>query len=232
MALKKFQMKPNLILLIFSLFLISCKHDKKNDSIDKSCEDWYVKTYLYNNYISDSTQIRYWENYWDTTSGNKNKLIPDSLAIVLDFIPSLSILAPQADVPDSKYYVKTILKYKYSKHDDSYCINNPIVSNDIIIFEKEINLKEIYEKFIHTDQMGYSFYPKKIPIKKPLYNLNILTGDVMWNFEKQGAPYALNQIIVSTYFMDSKGNICCFSELTFPINGFYGDSNAGGNWEY
>jgi hypothetical protein len=63
----------------------------------------------------------------------------------------------------------------------------------------------------------------KIPIREVLDSLNIYIFDKPDIYE---INYYLNQIIITNYFINEKGEIKCSSEFTFPINGCYSDDNC------
>lgn len=74
-------MKTKIFLI---LFLVSICGFSQSYKINEFCDEWYILPLLYNNYVSDSTKVEYWENYWYQRSGDTTKLIPDSLVILLD----------------------------------------------------------------------------------------------------------------------------------------------------
>lgn len=197
------------------------------------CRYWHIEPKLYNNYICDTTSVEYWENYWYYRSGNETKLIPDSLVVVLDLVPSIEILPKEnyINTIEAKYQIISTLVFKYGRHDKSYNVISPKVSKDILLLNDTVDLEELYFKFIDTNKMGYSFPPKKINIKEVLDQLKISIEDGKWDYEKRGNPFALNQIIIYTTFISMNGDIECTSEFTFPISGAYNNTNAG-KWEF
>ena len=216
--------------ILAAILLFSIQSIKGQESF---CNYWYVEPLLYNNQISDTTQVEYWENYWYDKSGNDTKLIPDTLQIVLDLIPSLAILPEEnlIETLNSKFLLKSTLVFKYGRFDKSYNVISPKISDTIVLLNESIDLIAIYNKFIDTDEMGKSFFPKSIKLKEVLDSLNISIEDRVWDYEKRGNPYALNQIIINTYFINLSGEVECSSEYTFLINGAYNNPNAG-KWEY
>jgi hypothetical protein len=221
-------MKFTFIVIVISLF--SLKSIKGQESF---CNYWYIEPLLYNNHVSDTTQVDHWENYWHDKSGNESKLIPDTLQIVLDLIPSMAILPKEnfIDNLNSRFKLKSTLVFKYGRFDRSYNVISPKISDTIVLLDEAIDLISIYNKFIGTDEMGKSFYPKSIKIKEVLDSLNISIEDREWDYEKRGNPYALNQIIITTYFINLSGKVECSSEFTFPINGAYNNPHVG-KWEF
>ncbi|NLL27455.1 MAG: hypothetical protein GX259_01545 [Bacteroidales bacterium] len=212
------------IIFAFSLILFG-----QNDSKIEQCKNWRIFPLLYNNTVSDSTLVGYWENYWYYRSGDTTKLIPDTLAIKLCLNPSLSILT-DVDLPEAKYKVISTLQFKYGDHDDSYNAINPKISDTIVLLNEIVDLKLIHEQFRNSNSFGYEFSPKHIPIKALLLDLNINLDIVPWDFKK-GKPYALNQIIITSSFYDLNSDLKCMSEFIFPISGAYNNENAG-RWEY
>ena len=192
-------MKPVFVMLITFLLLTNYAIGQLDS---KPCSNWLISPVLYNNYIHDSTQVYYWENYWYYSSGDSNKLIPDSLQIVLKLFPSFAIL-PKENLVDSlntKYQLKSILVFKYGIYDDSYNVISPKTSESIVLFDAEIDLLKIYNSFIDTDEMGYEFNTKPILIKQKLDSIGVWLNDVPWDPVK-GRPYALNQIIITSFFI-------------------------------
>lgn len=201
----------------------------QNDSKIEPCKNWRIIPLLYNNIISDSTFVEYWENYWYYRSGDTTKLIPDTLVVKLCLSPSLSIL-PDVDLPEAKYKIISTLQFKYSEHDDSYNVINPKISDTIVLLNKVVDLKLIYEQFKNSNSFGYEFPPIYIPIKTLLLGLNVNLDVAPWDYNK-GIPYALNQIIIKSSFYDLNCDLKCESEFIFPISGAYNNENAG-RWEY
>ncbi len=219
----------SIILALFLLMLFTQCFGQQ-DVANEQCNNWYILPVLYNNYESDTTMVEYWENYWYYRSGDNTKFIPDTLIVKLNLIPSMNIL-PDAKLPNSTSNVKVTMSFKYGYSSDSYNVINPHLSDEIILLEQKINFKEIYEMIIKTEEMGFSFYPKRIAIKEMLDELNVSIEDSIWDYENRGRPYALNQIIIKSYFMDNNDNVKCSSEFTFPIGGQY-NNPSGGRWEY
>ncbi len=197
------------------------------------CDHWYIEPLLYNNQINDSNLVEYWENYWYYRSGDDTKLIPDSLQIVLDLIPSLEILSQEDPITEEKelYQLKSTLVFKYGTLDRSYNVISPKISDTIVLINKTIDLKAIYNNFIDSNEMGFSFYTNSIKLKNRLDSLDISIEDGTWDFEKRWPTYALNQIIINTYFINRFGKIACSSEFTLPINGAY-NNPIGGKWQF
>lgn len=89
--------------------------------------------------------------------------------------------------------------------------------------EQKINLIDIFNKILKTTSWGYDLKIIKIPIKEILNSLKIYIFD---RPDPYGERYFLNQLIITTYFTNEKGEIKCTSEFTFPINGCYSDDNC------
>ena len=66
-------------------------------------------------------------------------------------------------------------------------------------------------------------------IKKHLKDLDIYICDT---FSPEEDFYALNQIIITSYFINEKGEIKNTYEFTFPINGCYKDREEFGKVRY
>lgn len=219
-------------LKIYLFFVIFC-YSNSILGQDSFCGHWQIVPKLYNNYVSPTTGVDYWENYWYYRTGDVSKLIPDSLIIVLEMFPSMDILPKEnlVDNNETKFQIKSTLVFKYGKHDRSHNVISPMISSAILLLNDTVDLKEVYLNFINSNEMGSSFPEKKIYIKEVLKNLNISIEDGPWDFEKRGKPFALNQIIIYTTFTNMCGKIDCTSEFTFPINGAYNNSNDG-KWQF
>lgn len=203
-------------------------------SVDKDknepCINWYPIPELYNNIVSDTTKVIYWENYWYYRSGDDSKLIPDTLLVRIKLIPSLELL-PEAEIDKTIYYFNSTMSLKYGLHDNSYNVINPKISHEIQIVNEKINLREIYERMLLSNKMEISFHSDGIPIKEILNSLNINIEDGSWNYIERGRPFALNQIIINSSFINDEGTVLCASEFILPVNGFYNDPNSG-KWQY
>lgn len=211
---------------IFSiLFLMSIYGYSQSYKINEFCEEWYVFPLLYNNYKSDSTWVEHWENYWYYRSSDTTKLIPDTLVISLDLIPSIVILDEEVikSAKDSIYIIKSIINYKYGSYQDSYNVINPKLSDNIVIYEQKVNLKKIIKEILKSENAVHYLKIIKIPIREMLDKLNIYIFD---RPDTNKVNYYLNQIIITTYFINEKSEIKCSSEFTFPINGCYSDDNC------
>jgi hypothetical protein len=220
--------------LLTFIFLLSLKvlFSQSHDSIEP-CMYWHIEPLIFNNIISDSTEFNYWNNYSYFKDDDTSKLIPDSLKFRFLLSPSLELVSLGYPFC-SNYTLKSILRFKYGNHDNSYNVINPRISNDVILFEQEISLKKIFDSLISTDEYGYwidNSIIKAIPIKTILDSLNVSIEDKPWDLGNRGRPFALNQIIIYTYFIDSMGVTKCMSELTLPINGAYNDPKCG-MWEF
>jgi len=226
----KFQ-KKIISFLVFGSFMIILNTDINAQKAENlPCYDWIIYPVLYNNYVSDTTVVEYWENYWYYRTGDNRKLIPDTLIIGYNFVPSLEIL-PEQDIDNMKYFLKSTVNFKYGLHDRSYNVINPHLSDTIVVLNQIIETGKIYDEIIHSDNLSKSFFSKKIPIKDILDTLNIYYEEGIWNYDKKGKPFSLNQVIINIYFINMNGEVKCLSEFTFPINGAYNNS-LGGKWQY
>jgi hypothetical protein len=215
-------MKTKIFLI---LFFISIYGFSQSYKINEFCDEWYILPLLYNNYKSDSTIVKYWENYWYFRSENTNKLIPDTLVISLDLIPSMVVIDEEVlkSVKDSIYTIKSIINYKYGNYQDSYNVINPKISEDIVIYEQKVNHKKAIKEILKSEMAVHNLKIIKVPIREMLDSLNIYIFD---RPDTNKINYYLNQIIITSYFINEKGEIKCSSEFTFPINGCYSDGNC------
>ncbi len=222
------QIKLIILSLLLLLVLGQCYGQK--DTIAEQCENWYIIPILYNRVSGDTTEIKYWENYWYYRTGDSIKLIPDTLKIKLDLVASGSILTEKT-IPHAEYTIYSTLMLKYGDYEDSYLVVNPKFTEPILLYSEEIDLKVIYEMFINTNSMGYTFYAMDIPLKEIIEKYNIYIHDQIVDYSK-GRLYFLNQIIISTYLLDKKGEKKCWYEFIFPVNGAYGNENGCCKWEF
>ena len=94
------------------------------------------------------------------------------------------------------------------------------------MIEKKIPLGKITKNAKNTE---FEDIFVNIPIKKHLKDLDIQIGDT---FVPKTPYYALNQIIITSYFINEKGEIKNSTEFTFPINGAYKDMPEFGTVRY
>jgi hypothetical protein len=204
-----------------------CQSKKENEP----CESWYVEPFLYNELVSDSTIVKYWENYWYYRSGDTTKLIPDTLIIRLSLNPSMVTYTDNLYTPNSTYVIKSTLQLKYSDTQESYNVVNYKLTDTIILLNKEVNLNTILKVNKQNERCCMDFYPEGIPLKEILdrYNVYIFDKPIDYN---SGKLYFLNQLIINTYFIDKKDNIKCKSEFIFPVNGAYGNEKGCCKWGF
>ncbi len=102
------------------------------------CRYWHIEPKLYNNYICDTTSVEYWENYWYYRSGNETKLIPDSLVVVLDLVPSIEILPKEnyINTIEAKYQIISTLVL-FNNSIDTYSLFRIVDSSEAIDILKE-----------------------------------------------------------------------------------------------
>lgn len=192
------------------------------------CKKWFVEPFLFNNHVSDSNLVTYFENYtfhykeFDTT-----KLIPDTLKIKLLIIPSLEVFDNEV-FESPEYMFKSYFFYRYGNKEDSYVLFNAQVSDTIILFDQSINFKDYYEliKLGNNEELEKIVPVKSIPLKSMLIKDGVNLKTEPWNY-RNGKPLYLNQIVVCSYFCNNKGEIICSSEFILPINGAYNHSYRG-----
>jgi len=188
---------------------------------------WEVEPYLYNNEYNKGNRVYRWQNYWYMREDDTKELIPDTLVIKFVFNnyyhPDIEFYEPF--IKDVYHTFKSVIQYKYGDTDYSYTIKNPKISNPIVVIEQKIPLGKI-TKDVNTE---FEDIFVKVPIKKHLKDLDICICDA---FPLKGDYYALNQIIITSYFINEKGEIKNTSEFTFPINGCYKDREEFGIIRY
>ena len=104
------------IILFFATILSGVGYCQ-NEYNYKDYELWYIRPNFYNNYISDSTEAYYWENYWYFKNKKKN-LFPDTLVVTLKAVPSMVLLSDYDSMPPNNYRVKSSLEFKYGNFDN------------------------------------------------------------------------------------------------------------------
>jgi hypothetical protein len=197
-------------------------------NIVEPCKYWFVEPILYNNTIENSNIVTSWANYqFRTKEVDSTNFIPDTLKIKLSFIPSLT-LSDYDKLPDTVYTFVSLFYYKYGDKADSYVLFNPRVSDSIVLFNKKLNLNEGFENYwaSNNDKFERIFPIQSIPFKSMLIEQGIYLNVSPWNYQK-GMPLYLNQIVICNYFINSRGEIICSSEFTFPINGAYNHTYRG-----
>ena len=194
----------------------------RKDNYNKNCEVsdfWEVKPSLYNNEYSKDNRVYRWKNYWYMRESNTKELIPDTLIIQFRFnVNALHIAEDYAEfIKDVDYTFKSVIQYKYGDTDYSYYVKNPKITNPIVLIEKKIPLGKITRNLINVE---FEDIFVNIPMKQHLKHLNIYICDTI---PLNGDYYALNQIIITSYFINDKGEIKNIYEFIFPINGSYED---------
>lgn len=218
-------------IIYFSFLLATLTLQGNIDKVKElPCSKWRIIPVLYNNYISDTTQVDYWENYWYYKSDINPKFIPDTLIIELNLSPSMSIIG-QEKVASEICYIKSTLNFKYGLHDNSNNVIDPHISDTIILVNQKVDIENIYKEMVESKSMGKSFYPKEIAIKELMSELNVWLNDKEWDFKNKGKPYALNQIIINSYFLDINKKVLCRFEFTLMVNGDYKNPNNG-SWQF
>jgi len=201
----------------------------RKDNYNENCEVsdfWEVEPYLYNNKYNEANIVYRWQNYWYGIE--PTELIPDTLIIMFRFnVNDLHIAEDYAEfIKDVDYTFKSVIQYKYGDTDYSYYVKNPKISNPIVLVEKKVPLGKI------TKNLGNAEFEDifvDIPIKRHLKDLDIYICDTV---PPESDYYVLNQIIITSYFINEKGEIKNTSEFTFPINGSYKDMPEYGKVRY
>ncbi len=222
------QIRSIIMALVLLIIFVQCSGQQ--NVTEEQCNNWYMLPVLYNNYKSDTTTVKYWENYWYYRTGDSIKLIPDTLKIKLVLVPSGSILTEKT-ISHAEYTIYSTLTLKYGDYEDSYLVVNPKFTEPITLYSENIDLKEIFESFKNTNSMGYTFYSMDIPLKEIFEKYNIYIHDQVVDYSK-GRLYFLNQIIINTYFLDKNDERKCWYEFTFPVNGAYGNEKGCCKWEW
>ena len=224
--MKKIALVIGLLALPISVF---CQINKNNYHENCEISDfWEVTTYLYNNEYNKTNEVYQWQNYWYMSEDDTKEFIPDVLVIQFRFnTNTLYIDEYENFIKKVNYTFKSVIQYKYGDTDYSYHVKNPKLSNPIVLVEQNIPLGKITKNLDKDKTVDDIFVG--IPLKKHLKDLDIYIGDT---FAPQGDFYALNQIIITSYFINEKGEIKNTTEFTFPINGCYKDMEAFGNVRY
>jgi len=223
-------MKKVALFIGLSALTVSVYSQVGKDNYNENCEVsdfWVIKPYLYNNEYSEANSVYRWQNYWYMREENTTELIPDILVIQFVFnnyyFDVIDYYEPF--IKDVDYTFKSVIQYKYGDTDYSYHIKNPKISNPIVLIEQKIPLGKITK----DENTEFEDIFVNVPIKKHLKDLNIYICDT---FPPKGDYYALNQIIITSYFINEKGEIKNTSEFTFPINGCYKDMPEFGKVRY
>ena len=194
---------------------------------------WNIEPYLYNNKYSEANRdnnVHQWQNYWYYKEENTKELIPDILKIM--FIINLDLFHIEdldSCIKDTDYTIKSVIQYKYGDTDYSYNIKNPKLSEPIILMEEKMPLGKITKDMMSRLRSSSFDVFVDVPIKKHLKDLDIYILDTL---PPEGDYYALNQIIITSYFINEQGEVKNFFEFTFPINGAYKDIDLFGKIRY
>lgn len=210
---------------VFAFLSILCPINSKSQDVSTTeiCKEWNISPTLYNNTISDSTRILYWQNYWYYRD-NPSQFIPDTLLI--DFIVHPFLYSnefSEGDKNDSIFNILATFYYKYGEYEDSYNLINPKKSESLIILNNQINFKHIREIMTRQNNGWLSLGSVSIPLVEMLTKNNIFLQDRPL---PEGKVQYLNQLIFVVYLSNRDGLITCTYEFIFPINGAYGDENC------
>ena len=203
----------------------------KKDNYNENCEVsdfWEVETYLYNNEYKETNSVYRWQNYWYMQEDNTKELIPDVLLIRFRFnINTIYINEYEDFIKNVNYTFKSVIQFKYGDTDYSYHVKNPKTSTPIVLVEQNIPLGMVTKSLKENEEFEDVFV--SIPLKKHLKDLDIYICDTI---PPESNYYALNQIIITSYFINEKGEIKNTTEFTFPINGSYKDMPEYGTLRY
>ena len=222
------------IVIFFLLFLhivyatISCAQE--NGNIEE-CEKWFIEQDLFNEVVSDSTVITYWENYWYVRNDEKDdKLFPDTLIVMQYIVPGMDVYLSE-NGENEVYHVVSKLFFKCGTYDKSYNVFNPRLSDPVILLDSI--MQTMVMRSLISDSGGVIMLPiRKVPMVSILKEMNVSMQNGEEKMNSDGRRWALNQILIITSFYDSTGVERCSSEFTLPVNGCYGDPNSGKWGEY
>ena len=84
-----------------------------------SCDKWNIVPYLYNDSISNQSEVCFWQNYWYERDTTTNLCFPDTLIVCLHLMPSAELW--QVDTIEMKSCrVISNLYFKLGENADSY----------------------------------------------------------------------------------------------------------------
>ncbi len=210
---------------LFVFFSVICPMNSKSQDTSTTdiCKEWNIIPMLYNNTISDSTQILYWQNYWYYRD-NPSLFIPDTL--IIDFIVHPFLYSngfSSGAENDSIFNILATFYYKYGEYEDSYNLINPKKSESRIILNNELNFNQIRKKMTYQNNGWLSLGSVSLPLIEMLIKNDIFLQD---GPIPAGIVHYLNQLIFTVYLSNLDGLILCTYEFIFPINGAYGDENC------
>lgn len=88
-----------------------------------SCDKWNITPYLYNDSISEQSEVCFWQNYWYEKDTSTSFYFPDTLIVCLHIVPSTELW--EIDTLDMKSCrVISNLYFKLGESFNSYNIVN------------------------------------------------------------------------------------------------------------
>lgn len=218
------------IILFFATILSGVGYCQ-NEYNYKDYELWYIRPNFYNNYISDSTEAYYWENYWYFRTNEKN-LFPDTLVVTLKAVPSMVLLSDYDSMPPNNYRVKSSLEFKYGNFDNCFLVMNPRYSDKYILMDTVLNYSLLFDTVMNNNGGFILLKIAKLPMRKILRELRICVIEFGEDDLMDEGGKALNQIIITTQVLDKNNKSCQVFEFTLPVSGCYENESEIRKWEF
>lgn len=212
-------MKKNVLICIVFVFLFLQVIGQENNKAD-ICKVWVVYPLIYNDSCK-SLPITHWSDYWPDRSISKRIYIPDILSIEISMLRSIYFVDDYNYNSDSIICLSSLFYYVYGDSDDSYLLLNPKKSDTIVIYNSDINLKQIDSQIANSLSTGLSLDTIQILFKQMLLLNNIYVHGKSID-EYKGKIQYLNQLVIDNYMYNKQHELLCNWRFILPINGGYG----------
>ncbi|MBO7227465.1 MAG: hypothetical protein J6V33_07785 [Bacteroidales bacterium] len=217
-------------IILFLLAISGAVGYGQNNVEYKDYELWYMYQKFYNNYMSDSTEAYYWENYW-YYSTNEKKRFPDTLVVALKAEPSMAIWDYNS-MPTNEYKVKSTLEFKYGNHDNCFLVVNPRYSDKYVLMDTILNYGSLYDMVKNNGGGFLLLKVAKLPMLEILRKLRICVIEPGEDELIEEGAKALNQIIITTQVVDKNDKVCQIFEFTLPVSGCYDNESEIRKWDF
>lgn len=209
------------IVLIFCVFAFTFLQvvGQMNTKTD-ICKVWFVYPLIYNDSCK-SLPVTHWSDYWPDGSISQRIYIPDTLSIEISMLRSIFFIEDYDYSFDSIVCLNSSFYYVFGDSDDSYLLLNPKSSDTIVIYNNDINLKQIDSQIANSSSTSLSLDTIYIPFKQMLLRNNIYVHNKSID-EYKGEIQYLNQLVIDSYIYNKHHEVLCNWRFVLPISGGYG----------
>ncbi|MBP5515382.1 MAG: hypothetical protein J6X86_00390 [Bacteroidales bacterium] len=219
-----------LICLCFLIQTTLCLAQKEESTLFNR---FLIEPHLYNEYVSKSTQVDYWTNYWYTSDQvDTTRRIPNQLLINMHLYTDMDVMSGELDsVIFGKCIVESSISFKYGEMDNSFYVVNPKRTDGYTLMNDTIDLDAAIKYVQQAKDPAYSIIKTiKVPMKEILWKHGISINEYEEPTESYGT--AVNQLIIYTVMKDLQGKKQRTFEFTLPISGCFVDNDKNSGWEF